>query len=234
LTANGVDPAERILIFQERLALLEALWTGGSVSFESAHTVVRNIFIHPRPLQAPHPPIWFAGTEATAAMWAGQHGLNLAIGFAPTTRLFGATTAFRHGVAMYQAQRENDDEIRRGSIALMRHVIVGASDKDVRAGMLADLMRVGEIDQSATAANRADRKRVAREQLDRLIGDEVFIAGSPDTVVSAIVNARNQLGASLFLANLYAAGLDQERVRQTMTLLAGPVREGLEQRTTRI
>ena len=234
LVANGVDPADRIQMFQERLALLEALWTGGSVTFESAHTVLKNIFIHPRPVQRPHPPIWFAGTEATAAMWAGQHGMNLAIGFAPTARLFGATTAFRHGVAMYQAQPAVEEEIRRGSIALMRHVIVAATDKEVRAGMLADLMRVGEMDQRATTTNRADRKRAAKEQLGRLIAEEVFIAGSPDTVVAAIVNARNQLGAGLFLANVYATGVDRERVRQTMTLLAGPVRDGLEQRTTRV
>jgi alkanesulfonate monooxygenase SsuD/methylene tetrahydromethanopterin reductase-like flavin-dependent oxidoreductase (luciferase family) len=95
-------------------------------------------------------------------------------------------------------------------------------------------MRVGEMDQRATTTNRADRKRAAKEQLGRLIAEEVFIAGSPDTVVAAIVNARNQLGAGLFLANVYAAGVDRERVRQTMTLLAGPVREGLEQRTTRV
>ena len=42
------------------------------------------------------------------------------------------------------------------------------------------------------------------------------------------------LGSSLLLANVYAAGIEQERVRRTMTLLAGPVRDAIDRLTTRI
>jgi hypothetical protein len=53
-------------------------------------------------------------------------------------------------------------------------------------------------------------------------------------VARAILDARNTLGSSLLLANVYAAGIDQERVRRTLTLLAGPVREQLDTLTLRI
>lgn len=234
LHANAVDPENRVTIFQERLAVMEALWSGETIGFESEHTTVRDAFIHPITVQRPHPPLWFAGTDANAALWAGQHGMNLAIGFAPASRLFGATNAFRQGVAFRQARVSDDDQVRRGTIALMRQVVVGDSDKQVRAEMVDDLMRLGELDQSGTVSNRAARRRAAREQLDRLITDEVFIAGAPETVTRSIINARNQLGASMFLANVYAAGIEQERVRRTMALLAGPVRDGLDAVTTRL
>ena len=234
LLANGVDPDDRITIFQERLVIMEGLWAGGEVTFESPHTRVAGAFLHPLPVQQPHPPLWFAGTQGNAAMWAGQHGMNLAIGFAPDERLFGATASFRHGLAIRKTRAMPEDDLRRGQIALMRQVYRGSSDAAVREEMIGDLMRLGELDQPATAANRADRARRAEEHFERLINEHVFIAGSPETVARVIVDARNKLGSSLFLANVYAAGIDQERVRRTMTLLAGPVREAIDSLTTRI
>jgi alkanesulfonate monooxygenase SsuD/methylene tetrahydromethanopterin reductase-like flavin-dependent oxidoreductase (luciferase family) len=234
LVANGVDPEDRITIFQERLAIMEGLWAGGEVTSKSSHSPVANVFLHPTPVQQPHPPLWFAGTQANAAMWAGQHGMNLAIGFAPGDRLFGATASFRHGLAIRKTRPMPEDNIRRGQIALMRQVYIGPTDKSVRREMTADLMRLGELDQPGTAANRADRKRQAGEQYDRLIKENIFIAGAPETVARAIVDARNQLGSNLFLANVYAAGIDQDRVRRTMTLLAGPVRDEIDSLTTRV
>jgi alkanesulfonate monooxygenase SsuD/methylene tetrahydromethanopterin reductase-like flavin-dependent oxidoreductase (luciferase family) len=232
LVANGVDPADRIAIFQQRLAVMEGLWAGGEVTFESAHTVVKEAFIYPKPIQQPYPPLWFAGTNVSAAMWAGQHGMNLAIGFGTSDAIFGATASFRQGLAIRKMRGAETDSIRRGQIALMRQVYLGETDKAVTKEMAADLMRLGELNRSATTANRADRKREAAEQLERLIGDEVFLAGSPETVAHAIVNARNKLGPNVFLANIYAAGIDRERVHRTLRLLAGPVKDAVDSLTT--
>jgi alkanesulfonate monooxygenase SsuD/methylene tetrahydromethanopterin reductase-like flavin-dependent oxidoreductase (luciferase family) len=63
--------------------------------------------------------------------------------------------------------------------------------------------------------------------LDRLLEGEIFLAGGPETVARAIRRARAELGIDLFLANVYAAGVDRDRVRRTMRLLAGPVRDAL-------
>lgn len=232
LVANGIDPADRIAIFQQRLAVMEGLWAGGAVSYESQHTVVRDAFIYPKPIQQPHPPIWFAGTNVNAAMWAGQHGMNLAIGFGTSDAIFGATAAFRQGIAMRKMRGPETGAIRRGQIALMRQVYIGESDKTVKREMTADLMRLGELNQTATASNRADRKREATEHLERLITEEVFLAGSTETVAHAIVDARNKLGPNVFLANVYAAGIDRERVHRTLRLLAGPVKDAIERLTT--
>jgi alkanesulfonate monooxygenase SsuD/methylene tetrahydromethanopterin reductase-like flavin-dependent oxidoreductase (luciferase family) len=234
LVANGIDPNDRIAIFQERLAIMEGLWAGGSVTYSSAHTTVQDVYINPKPVQTPHPPIWFAGTEPNSALWAGQHGLNLAIGFAPSDVLFGATASFRNGVGMRKQRGPESDTIRRGAIALMRQTIVGESDERVRDEMLDALLRLGEIGIDATDANRPDRKQASIDQYDRLIGEEIVVAGSPETVARAILDARNKLGSSVYLANVYAAGLSSESVGQSITLLAGSVREALDSLTSRI
>lgn len=234
LEANGIDPANRVTIFQERLAILEGLLAGGSVTFESDHTTLREIAIHPRPMQQPHPPIWFAGMDASAAMWAGQHGLNLAIGFAPSDTLFGATASFRHGVGIRRQRGDDDTDMRRGQIALMRQVYIGDTDEQVRDEMIDDLMRLSEIESTATEENRPDRRQRSIEYYERLIAEDIFLAGSAETVARGILDARNKLGSSVFLANVYAAGVDQVRVQRSIRALAGPVRDALDVLTSRI
>jgi len=234
LVANGVDPDNRVAIFQERLAILEGLLSGGTVTYESDHTTLNAIAIHPGPIQRPHPPLWFAGTEANAAMWAGQHGMNLAIGFAPSDALFGATASFRHGVGIRRTRGETDKDLRRGQIALMRQAYIADSDERVRSEMIDDLMRLSEVESTATEANRPDRMDRSISYFERLIAEDIFVAGSPETVARSIMDARNKLGSNVFLANVYAAGVDQERVQRSIRLFAGPVRDALDSLTSRI
>ena len=227
LIANGIDPARRVQVFQERLAVLEGLLNGGQVTFESDHTVIRGAYLHPAALQRPHPPLWFAGTDRPSAIWAGQHGMNLAVGFAPTEALVGATTAFREGVLMRESRAPEPDGLRRGEIALMRHVYVAEDDARARSEMVEDLLRLQSLNARHSEGSRADRHAAAEVELDRLVEHEIFIAGGPETVANGIIRAGATLGISMFLANVYAAGVDGERVRRTLRLLAGPVREAL-------
>jgi alkanesulfonate monooxygenase SsuD/methylene tetrahydromethanopterin reductase-like flavin-dependent oxidoreductase (luciferase family) len=61
--------------------------------------------------------------------------------------------------------------------------------------------------------------------VQKLIDDGVMIAGGPDEVASLICKEQEALGFELMLANVYAAGVEQERVQRTISLFAGPVRE---------
>jgi alkanesulfonate monooxygenase SsuD/methylene tetrahydromethanopterin reductase-like flavin-dependent oxidoreductase (luciferase family) len=234
LEANGIDASKRIDIFQERLAVLEGLLNGGTVTYEGDGSSLKNAFISPRPLQDPHPPLWFAGIDPTSSMWAGQHGMNLAIGFAPDDHLFGATASFRHGMGIRRTRTKELDSVRRGAVALMRHVYIAETDEQAYAEMVEHLMRLDEIDVPATQENRAERRAIATQRQKELVGKNVFVAGSPDTVAHAILNARNTLGAGVFLGNPYGGGITQEQVQRTIKLLASDVRDCLDASVTRI
>jgi len=228
LSANGVDPVHRIAIYQERLAVMEALWSGAQVTLESAHTTVREIAINPRPVQEPHPPLWYAGTDARASYWAGQHGMSLAVGFAPIRDLVPATAAFKSG---RQARAEAADQARlpgEGRIALMRHVYVAESDEQAFAEMRGDLARLADLNPGGRDRSTEQRENEADVELQRLLETEAFVAGGPARVAEGIGFAERALGLDLFLANVYAAGIDDERVRRTMRLLATDVRSRLD------
>ncbi len=220
LIALGVDPARRIDIFQERLAILEALWSGGQVTIESEFSRIHDAAIHPLPVQEPHPPIWYAGTDPGGVNWAASRGMSVALGFRPIRDLKQAAAAFHAGRAEFQAS--NGPAALPGRLALMRRTYVAESDERAFAEMSADIERLGAVTGDGKG-EAVERKERAAESAMRLVADEVYIAGGPQTVARAIRQAREQLEIDLFLADVYGGGIDPQRVRQTMRHLAGPV-----------
>jgi len=229
LVALGVDPARRIPLFQERLALLKALWSGGQVTFERGDVHLREVQVAPGPVQEPHPPLWYAGTEPVAARWMGANGLGIAVGFKPTAQLAPTIAAFLNGRAARSAElREADPPRPSGTIALMRSIVIGESDRQVRETVVDDLLRLDAVVKGDEGeGGRADRRAAASERFDAMVASDVMIAGDAETVAAGIAGSRNQLHFDLFLANVYAMGAGRERIRATLEALAGPVRERL-------
>jgi alkanesulfonate monooxygenase SsuD/methylene tetrahydromethanopterin reductase-like flavin-dependent oxidoreductase (luciferase family) len=222
LVALGIDPAKRVPIFQERLALMEALWTGGVVSFESETSILRNVAIHPVPQQEPYPSLWFAGSDERAALWSGMHGMSLAVGFKPTSDLLATASAFKRGRAERAKSTTGVKLPGEGRIALMRHTYIAESDERALQEITEDLYRLNSLGK-VEPGDRADRLADAEHEARQLIKNEIFIAGSPETVVKEISVARGYLGIDLFLANVYAAGIDDDRIRRAIRLLGQDV-----------
>lgn len=229
LAALGVDPAQRISLFQERLALVRALLTGGSVSFERGDLRIRQVAISPLSIQEPHPPLWYAGTDPMASQWMGANGMGLAVGFKPTDQLAAAVAAFNTGRdARSEAILSTEPDRPLGAVALMRSVIVGESDEQVRSEIADDLVRLEDaVSQEPPTGDREQRLQAATVQIETMLKADVMLAGSVETVAAGIRRSREALGFDLFLASPYAMGASQEQVRTTMQLLAGPVREAL-------
>jgi alkanesulfonate monooxygenase SsuD/methylene tetrahydromethanopterin reductase-like flavin-dependent oxidoreductase (luciferase family) len=229
LSAIGIDPAQRIAIYQERLVVMEALWSGAQVTLETEHSTVKGIAINPLPVQAPQPPLWYAGTDIGAAMWAGQHGMSLAVGFAPLRDLVAAAGAFIAGRQKHAKSNGGDSRPDAGRIALMRHVYVAESDDQAFEEMRSDLARLADLNLGGQDRSEEQRSADAEAELERLLGSEIFIAGGPARVAEGILLAKQALGLDLFIANVYAAGVDDERVRRTLRLLATEVRVRLSE-----
>ena len=229
LVALGVDPDNRIRMFQQRIAVMQALWSGGQVSFEGEGVTMKDVNIWPLPAQEPHPPLWFAGTEPIAAHWMGSRGFGLAVGFKPGKDLAGTVTAWRAGQAGQSDEVKSASPERKvGSLSLMRHVYIGETAERAMDEITDDLVRLNDtVAGGEGEGSRADRRADARSKAEELIANGVMLAGGPEEVVRMIRVEHETLGFDLLLANVYAAGVDQERIRRTISLLAGAVREQL-------
>jgi alkanesulfonate monooxygenase SsuD/methylene tetrahydromethanopterin reductase-like flavin-dependent oxidoreductase (luciferase family) len=229
LEALGIDPQQKVQLFQQRVAMIQALWSGGKVSFEGGGVTARDVAIWPLPAQEPHPPIWFAGTEPIAASWMASRGFGLAVGFKPTNDLTGTVAGWRAGLkAQSEQMRQAAPPRPVGSLALMRHVYLAEDNGRAMDEITDDLVKLNELANGGDSqGSRTDRRNSAREHADQLIATDVMVAGGPDKVAAQIQASRDVLGFDLLLANVYAAGVEQERVHRTIRLLSTDVRERL-------
>lgn len=72
--AFGLAPERRVARFVEGLRLIKRLWTEPRVSFAGDFFRLDDVAMEPKPVQRPHPPIWFGGHHPNALRRAAQLG----------------------------------------------------------------------------------------------------------------------------------------------------------------
>ena len=72
--ALGVPFGRRGAISNDYLAAIKALWTQDVASYSGAFVSFRDVHTAPRPVRAPHPPIWIGGSSDAALRRAVRYG----------------------------------------------------------------------------------------------------------------------------------------------------------------
>jgi probable F420-dependent oxidoreductase len=72
--AMGLTPDHRVGRFTEGLELMKRLWTEERVTFRGRFWTLDGAAISPRPVQTPHPPLWFGAHHPDALRRAVRHG----------------------------------------------------------------------------------------------------------------------------------------------------------------
>ena len=73
-SAFAVDPATLVSRFTESLQLIKALWTEPAVTFDGRFWQLDGAAMEPKPVQKPHPPIWFGANHPAALRRAVRFG----------------------------------------------------------------------------------------------------------------------------------------------------------------
>jgi probable F420-dependent oxidoreductase len=72
--AFGIDPDRPVARFNEALALMKTCWTEREINFDGRLWKLRGASMEPKPVQKPHPPIWFGGSAPAGMRRAVRHG----------------------------------------------------------------------------------------------------------------------------------------------------------------
>ncbi|HEY7572713.1 MAG TPA: TIGR03619 family F420-dependent LLM class oxidoreductase [Nitrososphaeraceae archaeon] len=72
--AYGLTPESRVTRFRENLEIMKRLWTEDKVTLNGRFSHLENISMQPKPVQRPHPPIWFGGHAEAALRRAVELG----------------------------------------------------------------------------------------------------------------------------------------------------------------
>jgi probable F420-dependent oxidoreductase len=72
--AFGVDADKPVARFNEALALMKACWTEREINFDGQLWKLEGASMEPKPVQKPHPPVWFGGSAPAGMRRAVRHG----------------------------------------------------------------------------------------------------------------------------------------------------------------
>ena len=124
-------------ITQEATRLMLKAWQEPKpFSWRGEHFSFEHVSVWPRPLQEPHPPVFYSGNSTESIEFAAAHKLNLAIGFAPAAQVakhvahyhkcaaeFGWTPTHENVLFRARALVAPDDEQAQQIVAKARAVI---------------------------------------------------------------------------------------------------------------
>jgi alkanesulfonate monooxygenase SsuD/methylene tetrahydromethanopterin reductase-like flavin-dependent oxidoreductase (luciferase family) len=193
--AFGIEPKTFISSFTEGLELMRAAWSDEErVTFHGRFRDVDDLPIQPKPVQRPHPPIWFGGNAPAALARAVRLGDSFLGAGSSTTETFTKVAA--------TVRRELD--------------IQGRDSAHFTIGKRVYLM----IDDDASAA----RDRVVSGLHRKYGGmpgiEAVPVSGTPADVVGGL-RAVIDAGAEMVLLNPLGATVAEDR--EQMERLAGEV-----------
>ncbi|HUO36543.1 MAG TPA: LLM class flavin-dependent oxidoreductase [Mycobacterium sp.] len=125
--AFGVDKATFISSFTEGLQLMKEAWSDApNVTFHGRFRQVDNLLIEPKPVQRPHPPIWFGGNAPAALARAVRLGdAFMGAGSSPTAKFAEVVCTLRRELAA-----QEKDEAR---FPIGKRVYLIVDDKPARA-----------------------------------------------------------------------------------------------------
>jgi alkanesulfonate monooxygenase SsuD/methylene tetrahydromethanopterin reductase-like flavin-dependent oxidoreductase (luciferase family) len=195
LAAFGVDKETFISYFTEGLTLMKAAWSDDpTVNFHGRFRDVDNLPFQPKPVQRPHPPIWFGGMAPKALARAVRHGdAFMGAGASNTEAFAGAVPIVR---------RELDEQQKDPA-----HFPIGK-----RVYLM--------IDDDAARARERVLDGLRRLYGDMPGVDTFPVSGTPDAVVRGLREVIDA-GAETILLN--PLGLDIPENREQMERLAAEV-----------
>jgi alkanesulfonate monooxygenase SsuD/methylene tetrahydromethanopterin reductase-like flavin-dependent oxidoreductase (luciferase family) len=174
--AFGVDKNTFISYFTEGLQLMKAAWSDEpKVTFHGRFRDVDDLPIQPKPVQRPHPPIWFGGLAPKALARAVRHGDSfLGAGSSTTEAFAGAVKVVRRELA------EQHKDPTHFTIGKRVYLMIDDDAARARERVLAGLRRIyGKmpgIDAVPVSGTREDVARGLREVIDA--GAEMLLLNS--------------------------------------------------------
>lgn len=118
----GVDPANAPAMYHEAFAVLMRAFDSDVLDFAGKFYNYKDYVVQAKPLQRPHPPIWYGAPNAEAIAWAAPRGVNV-VSLGPGSRARAIAERYRQEwVALGR------DAAALPKIGITRHIVVAQTD----------------------------------------------------------------------------------------------------------
>jgi alkanesulfonate monooxygenase SsuD/methylene tetrahydromethanopterin reductase-like flavin-dependent oxidoreductase (luciferase family) len=209
----GVPAQQSTERFREAVEIVLAAWNNERLSWQSEHWQFDNVEVLPKPAQAPHPPVWVAGSSPDSVGWAGRLGHSVMFSpHLPFATLAEHRRIFRDNL-IAQGHLADDGEGGIGGREIPMARLIAVADTEAEAEQIArrgaawilstyKTQSKGTTFQASLA--RSGSAAVA-EEIDPVQQylDDVAVWGTPERVVDLL----QQLGEEIDLDYLMCAPL---------------------------
>jgi alkanesulfonate monooxygenase SsuD/methylene tetrahydromethanopterin reductase-like flavin-dependent oxidoreductase (luciferase family) len=215
----GVDPDHAQAMYVEAYHVIMQALTQDEVSFNGMHYRFADVPISLKPLQRPHPPLWYAVPVPEGAAWPAQNAINIVCG-GPLPHVREITDRYR--VEWAAAGRAAETLPLLG---ILRYVV--AADSDAEAMVLGrrawpafyrSFMKLWKLHGIPPRL-----ARIISEDFDTMVQNRGAIAGSPATLRDQVKRVVDASGANYFIGQFSFGDLSQEEVMHSAGIFAREV-----------
>jgi alkanesulfonate monooxygenase SsuD/methylene tetrahydromethanopterin reductase-like flavin-dependent oxidoreductase (luciferase family) len=132
ISLGGITPAavsgcadRRVRRFIEGLEVMKALWTQPAASFEGTFWNFKDVAMEPKPVQKPHPPVWFGARQPAALRRAAHYADGW---MSPSSSLEDFRS--RYGVVVQALEESGRDP---ATFAISKRVYIAVDEDETRA-----------------------------------------------------------------------------------------------------
>jgi alkanesulfonate monooxygenase SsuD/methylene tetrahydromethanopterin reductase-like flavin-dependent oxidoreductase (luciferase family) len=211
--AFGVQGKERVPRFVESLEVIKRLWTEDEVNHRGRFFHLTNAHLALKPVQKPHPPIWFAANNDAAV----ERSARMADAWIINPH---ATLAvLRQQMALYRAALQAAGKPFPAELPIIKELYVapdrGTAIRDCRPFLEAKYKAYGAWGQDKALPD-GESFDVAFEELVK----DRFIIGDPEDAIRELRRYAEALGVTSFIFRIQWPGMEQAKVLRTIDLLA--------------
>jgi alkanesulfonate monooxygenase SsuD/methylene tetrahydromethanopterin reductase-like flavin-dependent oxidoreductase (luciferase family) len=215
----GIDPATAQAMYHEAFEVLMRACTADVLDFDGRFYRFKDFVVTTKPLQRPHPPIWYGAPNAEAIGWAAPRGVNV-VSLGPAARARDVSIRYR---GEWTALRRKGDDLPM--IGITRHIVVAETDgeaqriaRDAYAGWRDAMGFIWE--RSAVDFVLAGIYPKSFEEL-QAIGHG--IAGTPTTVRAYLDDLKRETGINYLLGQMVFGNMSFATAATSLRLFAREV-----------
>jgi alkanesulfonate monooxygenase SsuD/methylene tetrahydromethanopterin reductase-like flavin-dependent oxidoreductase (luciferase family) len=215
----GIDPQHAPAMYHEAFAVIMKACESDVLNFDGKYYTFKDYLVQNKPVQRPHPPIWYGAPNPDAVAWAAPNSINV-VSLGPAARARAITDRYRK--EWEDLGRATDDLPMMG---ITRHIVTAPTDNEAK-----------EIARPAYAVWREAIEMlwarsgvtfpltpVYPKSWDELEAIGHGIAGSPSTVRDYIARLQEESGVTYVLGQMMFGTMSYEQASSSMRLFAREV-----------
>jgi alkanesulfonate monooxygenase SsuD/methylene tetrahydromethanopterin reductase-like flavin-dependent oxidoreductase (luciferase family) len=215
----GIDPAQAPAMYHEAFAVIMKACESDILNFEGKFYNFKDYLVQSKPVQRPHPPVWYGAPNADAVGWAAPKSVNV-VSLGPAARARAITDRYRKDWA--ELGRKASEIPMMG---ITRHIVVAQNDAEAKAmarPAYAIWREAIEMLWKRSGAN-FPLTPVYPASFDELEAIGHGIAGSPATVRDYIGKLQQESGVNYVLGQMMFGNLSFEQASNSISLFAREV-----------